>query len=683
MNRFLSIILTLVFTLSFVFASADLNVTKSVNPSEFNEGDTVEIIFNLNVPENITIRHNLDVMLTLDKSRSMSGQKLTDAQNAAIDFINQLDSEYDRVGLVGFSESSSKKNAKVYSPLTNIFITVIDEINNLDADSGTNTGDGIKKSNEELLKDNLNNIKIQILLSDGKPTYPDCGGFYSCQKDIDYALDQAQISADNNIIIYTISLGNDADQDFMQEIADITNGKHYYSYDSSDLEDIFNEIATEIQNLFAKNIYIYDKLLDNVSPAESFSDYDCNYNEETRIVTCYIDEINSNETKTISYKVNVYDYTLTELNLDTNIYYTDYNNELFDLVINPQPIVSITNLSPTAYDRDYNISEDENININRWFNDFGNFLPIYIESTNPEFGTLVEYVISDYPYDSNYPWIVKYIPNKNFFGEDYFIFTVKDFQDENLTSTATIKINVLPVNDSPILNDISDYSITQGKTLEFIITAEDIDSNELIFEILDANQFNWIDLNQVNNTSAKIILKPTTETTVKDYNISFIVKDDYNAQDSKTIKITVNKKQINSTGGGSGGSSSSNNTTVIGQCIPQIKYSEWSECINGKQTRTYEIVNFCENMFIGATERSCIMPKKDANIIIEDSNLIDQNISVNNDENTNLKSPVGLFTLGNGLFWGLIVLALLIIAYIVYRIIIARKNKPIVKKSKK
>ena len=89
-------------------------------------------------------------------------------------------------------------------------------------------------------------------------------------------------------------------------------------------------------------------------------------------------------------------------------------------------------------------------------------------------------------------------------------------------------------------------------------------------------------------------------------------------------------------------------------------------------------------MFIGATERSCIMPKINTNIIIEDLNSIDANISENIvDENTELKTPIGLFTLGNGLFWGLIVLALLIIAYIAYRIIIARKNKKVAKKLKK
>lgn len=70
MNRVLSMILTLVFALSFAFA-ADLNVTKSVSQSDLNQGDTITINFDLDSNAIQTIRNNLDVVLAIDSSVSM------------------------------------------------------------------------------------------------------------------------------------------------------------------------------------------------------------------------------------------------------------------------------------------------------------------------------------------------------------------------------------------------------------------------------------------------------------------------------------------------------------------------------------------------------------------------------------------------------------------------------------
>ncbi|HEX9934587.1 MAG TPA: hypothetical protein VGB38_05260, partial [bacterium] len=63
---------------------------------------------------------------------------------------------------------------------------------------------------------------------------------------IQFALNQAQIAANNQIRIYTISLGNQTDFNVMNQIAAMTNGKHYHAPTPADLNAIFTEIVSRI-----------------------------------------------------------------------------------------------------------------------------------------------------------------------------------------------------------------------------------------------------------------------------------------------------------------------------------------------------------------------------------------------------------------------------------------------------
>jgi Mg-chelatase subunit ChlD len=207
------------------------------------------------------IRRNIDVMLVLDKSGSMAGQKLTDAKNAAKSFVDKLNGSYDQGGLASFSTTASLDQTLLIMASPNK-TTLKNKIDSLSANGYTNIGDAIATATTELTsaRGNMNAAKIQVLLSDGNPNRP--VGVDANQ----YAIDKAKLSCKSNINIYTISLGSDANRTLMQIIANITHGSEYYAPSSGDLQNIFSNISSAITA--ASN---YGRIADNAKNMASVS----------------------------------------------------------------------------------------------------------------------------------------------------------------------------------------------------------------------------------------------------------------------------------------------------------------------------------------------------------------------------------------------------------------------------
>ena len=83
---------------------------------------------------------------------------------------------------------------------------------------------------------------------------------------------------------------------------------------------------------------------------------------------------------------------------------------------------------------------------------------------------------------------VLYVPNANFFGEDSFNYTVQDTAG-NTSNAALVTINVLSVNDAPVISGSPETSVIADNNYQFKPSASDIDSNVLTFSI--ANKPSW------------------------------------------------------------------------------------------------------------------------------------------------------------------------------------------------
>jgi hypothetical protein len=195
---------------------------------------------------------NRDIMFIFDRSGTMDDdtvnpkvpQPITDTKNAANFFIDRIAGNAlvsDRVGLVSYSTT-----AVLNLQLGRDFNLIKSRVQSFTADGYTNIGQAIQFSNNHLIQSTRSRtVKTQILLSDGMANRPGTG-MPTNPTAIQFAINNAQIAADNSIKIYTISLGNQTDWNLMTTIANMTNGKHYHAPTASDLNAIFDEIANRI-----------------------------------------------------------------------------------------------------------------------------------------------------------------------------------------------------------------------------------------------------------------------------------------------------------------------------------------------------------------------------------------------------------------------------------------------------
>ena len=227
-------------------ASTSVQITKTVEPTNPDTGGIVTICFTIGGlgPQRV------DVVLAQDVSGSMGDPveegvtqtRLAASQAAACAFVNSLPS-MDRAGVVSYSII-----AYVAQPLTTTKSSVTRTIYALTVTGGTNIGEGISISHKELMTSPrylTYTAKTIILMSDGQATEP--SDYPGGPKE--YARGRGRSAATDNIKIYTIGFGSDADEELLQDLADIGGGRYFFAPDADVLETIYMTIALELHNL--------------------------------------------------------------------------------------------------------------------------------------------------------------------------------------------------------------------------------------------------------------------------------------------------------------------------------------------------------------------------------------------------------------------------------------------------
>ena len=200
-------------------------------------------------------RTPVNVAIVLDRSGSMSGQKLEHAKQAAMQAVDRLSNE-DIVSVITYNHT-----VNVLIPATKISDKnkINQQIRSIQSGGNTALFAGISKGAAEvrkfLDKDRVNRV---ILLSDGKansgPSSPKALG------DLGASLIKEGIS------VTTLGLGDGYNEDLMNQLARRSDGNHTFIESPTQLVKIFNAEFGDILSVVAQEVAIEVECADGIRP---------------------------------------------------------------------------------------------------------------------------------------------------------------------------------------------------------------------------------------------------------------------------------------------------------------------------------------------------------------------------------------------------------------------------------
>jgi Ca-activated chloride channel family protein len=177
----------------------------------------------------------VDLVVVMDVSGSMRGEKISAARNSLLQFVDLLD-DRDRLEIMLFSE-----DLVTLTPLSALGEKRDDvrtRVSGIVEQGDTRLyGAVIAAYNELLESGDPDHIRAMVVLSDGENTVWDY--------DLDQVVAQIGGSAESGTApkIFTIAFGDDADREVLQRIAEITGGKQYDG-DPQTIYEVYAIIAT-------------------------------------------------------------------------------------------------------------------------------------------------------------------------------------------------------------------------------------------------------------------------------------------------------------------------------------------------------------------------------------------------------------------------------------------------------
>ncbi len=243
---------------------------KTASPRQIWLGETVDVRLTLRGGCGSLVQQEpLDIVLIMDESGSMGGQKIQIAREAARDFVSEVDLSISQVAVVGF-DTQSRNHQTLSQDEAQIFRA----IDRLDARGGTRIDLGLAEGRDEMRRRGRKGEArpIFVLLSDG---FNNAGPAP--------VLSEAEAAKREGIEIYTI--GIQADAQLMEAVA--SSPDHYFAPRSARfLYDVFEAIAQRIttSTLF-EELTVIDQIPGNmryiVGSAEPPADFDAATNTLT------------------------------------------------------------------------------------------------------------------------------------------------------------------------------------------------------------------------------------------------------------------------------------------------------------------------------------------------------------------------------------------------------------------
>ncbi len=186
----------------------------------------------------------VDVALVIDRSQSMCGDKLTQAQAAGQAFLDNMALPPDQVAVISFAGTAAQ-----HSGLTTNRVQAGNALYNMTCGGISRIDAGLNRAFDEMTGPRrvAGHTPAVILLTDGNPE----GAYANDVRAAAQRLHQAGIQ------LYTVGLGADVDAALLREIA-TTPDRYYQSPTPADLAQVYARLAGELRQVPAANINLTD-----------------------------------------------------------------------------------------------------------------------------------------------------------------------------------------------------------------------------------------------------------------------------------------------------------------------------------------------------------------------------------------------------------------------------------------
>lgn len=212
-----------------VMATSMLTGTIQVDKTLVYAGEEVEVKMIFQSTPFTKQPQPTDIVLVIDQSGSMSNDFVM-LQNSIRDFVNKIDFNVHRVGVVAYSSSFTS------FPLTTNSKDIINFVNNLSAGGGTLMAAPINKAYEMLLAKRPNAAAAIVLMTDGDAT------------DKEVARQNADKAKGAGQVFYTVAFSKSADMTVINNLKKMATSEadHYSVFEQDKLSRAYTQIAGKI-----------------------------------------------------------------------------------------------------------------------------------------------------------------------------------------------------------------------------------------------------------------------------------------------------------------------------------------------------------------------------------------------------------------------------------------------------
>ncbi len=207
-------------------------------------------------PLEIKKRTPINLALVIDRSSSMSGDRIEKARDAAIQAVHMLDTQ-DTLSIVTYDS-----NVEVIVPPTRVKDKndLVNKIRRNTQPRGmtalfAGVSKGLDQVSKYLDREQVNRI---ILLSDGQANVGPTS--------VSELSGLAKIAAKKGVAVTTIGIGKNYNEDLMTAIANYSDGNHAFVENSSDLETTFAREFNDVMSVVAQDVEVTIKVANEVTP---------------------------------------------------------------------------------------------------------------------------------------------------------------------------------------------------------------------------------------------------------------------------------------------------------------------------------------------------------------------------------------------------------------------------------